>query len=345
MNTQKQQIFLLIDRKYDPNFFLIKKFNEAGILLHVIDIPNYTLKDRTVKFRIILLYFKYLIQATRAFRQSKKGDILITWIFTPAIGVGFINRLFNRKRKILALNLIAHSSAGFLSKIRASIFHYAMNQPDFHTTINDADYIFINADRFHVPVSNFHILHDPLENKLDINKLEIKDKGYIFCGGEAQRDWKLYLDIATLLPEIKFIGIARKKFFSPQWTIPENVEMHYDVDYQIFSRYMAEASIILLPLKSTLPCGLLVIVDASVLKKPVIATATPSTRNYISENKTGYLVQLGDTQNFLDKITYLSEHPEEKQRLGNNLHQHIESEYSTDVYFNNLINILNVCFK
>lgn len=338
---KKRRIFLLVDWIDTGDFFLQKELQQAGWAVRLIDIPNYSMKDRTVKFRIILLYFKYMVQVIKAIRWSAKDDIIVCWNFTTGMGAGLINRLFLRKRRILALNMISHFSSGMVSKIRFFIFRLAMNQSDFHITVNAANYIAINAKRFKVPERKFFVLPDPVKDRFPF-KVNIKNDGYVFSGGEAQRDWRLLFEAARQLPDIAFKVVARKKYVDPALIVPANVHLLFDVEYDHFSRLMASAALVVIPLTSTFPCGLIVIGDAGLMKKAVIVTRTPSTENYILPNETGILIEVNDLEAMKNEIRRLFDNSDECQRLGENLHNFLRREFAVQNYIDRMISILEV---
>ncbi len=330
---------MLVDWKETGDFFLYREMQKAGFEVRLIDLPYYTMRDRTVRLRIFLLYFKYLLQAFKVIRLSTPDDIIVCWNFTTGIGVGFIARLLFRKRCILAVNMIAHFSSKVVSFIRYIVFHSAMSWPGFYLTVNASDYISLNAKRFNISKKNFFVLHDPVKNRFDF-AVDVRDDRYVFTGGEAQRDWRIFFDMAQQLPDISFTGVARKKFFDSELVVPANVDMRFDLDYERFSQLMAAATLVVLPLVSTFPCGLIVIGDAGLMKKAVIATRTPSTENYIITNKTGVLVELGDVETMKNEVQRLFADNNERKRLGDNLNEFLFQEFSIQNYFERFVQIL-----
>jgi hypothetical protein len=51
---------ILVDWKYEGKPFIEEELARHKISYTIYDIPNYSMKDRTRKYRIILLYLKYL---------------------------------------------------------------------------------------------------------------------------------------------------------------------------------------------------------------------------------------------------------------------------------------------
>jgi len=81
----------------------------------------------------------------------------------------------------------------------------------------------------------------------EITKNEVAEKGYIFAGGNPQRDYALLLETARLLPNRKFILATR--LLNGHKEIPSNVEVA-QVTHLEFIRLMREADMIVTPLRS-----------------------------------------------------------------------------------------------
>ena len=61
----------------------------------------------------------------------------------------------------------------------------------------------------------------------------------------------------------------------------------------------------------------LVLVEAVACGLPCIAFDCPyGPRELIEDGKTGYLIPYDDDQMFIDKLSYLMQHPEVRQRMG-----------------------------
>lgn len=58
------------------------------------------------------------------------------------------------------------------------------------------------------------------------------------------------------------------------------------------------------------------ILEASLMKKPVIATHVGGIPESIIENKTGFLIKEGDYSSWISKISFLIDHPNELKKMG-----------------------------
>lgn len=334
---------ILVDWKKKEDFFIEKEFTQLGIGCQVHDIPNYSMKDRTKTHRIFFLYFKYLQLAYRVLIKSKENEILICWNFTTSIACGYLCKIFHKRRIIIGLNIIAHKRNWISETIRRMIFSPIMRKETFFITVNSSLNIDDYSKRFIVKKEKFFVLNDPIPSSA------IKDfkyiQSYIFVGGEAQRDWETLFHACDNIPQIKFVCIARRKYFNHSLRIPSNVALFFDTDNKTFYDYMNKASLVIIPLKSQLPCGLIILLEAALMQKPIIATNTPSITNYIENGKRGLLVEQGNSKDLVKKIQILYNNVELQKLITSNLLTYVQANHSRENYSKKLLEIIQLIEK
>ena len=333
-------IRILVDWKYEGKIFIENELEKRDIQYAIHDIPDYSMKDRTQKFRIINLYLKYLIQAFKVLSLSSEKDLVICLNFTTAIAVGLANKFERKKLKILALNIIAPKRHGLVDRMRFLLYHNIMKSPNFYITVNSKEYISEYSIRFKVDAGKFFVLHDAIISTNDTMDF-IFSGSYVFCGGEAKRDWNTMLRASEACPELKFVFIARKKYLDPKLKLPENVTMIYDVEENEFYNYLKMSSLVALPLQTKLPAGLIVLLKCAMYHKPVIITRTPSTENYVEDNKSGFLIELNDYQTLALKIKSLFYNPGLQESFSNELYNRVIKFHSPESRALNLLSIID----
>jgi len=331
-------IHILVDWKDGNSFFLKKELYKINIKTNIYDIPNYNIKDRVIKWRLPILYLKYIFVANRIIKKSAENDLIICWNFTTSIAVGYLCKLYNKKRKILALNIIAHKKKGLAEKMRRFLFSPVMNMPGFFITVNSYQYVTDYSNRFNVKKTKFFELNDPIQDE-KIEPYEFNNS-YVFVGGEAKRDWETLFNSAKLLPEINFICIAREKYFNKKLVIPNNIKMYFDTPKNTFYKKMKESSLVVIPLSSELPAGLIILLKATFINKPIIATNTPSIRNYVTNEFSGYLVPMGDHFELAKAIKSLYYDFGKQKLFTKNSLNYISKEFSKEKYTKKLSNII-----
>ena len=200
---------ILIHWKYKGKLIIEEELTRNKIGYTIYDIPNYSMKDRTDKFQIIILYLKYLAQANKVVSFSSVNDLILCLNFTTAIAVGFVSKIRRKKCRILGLNIIAPPRRGIIEKIRFALFHNIMKMKGFYITLNSKEYISDYSNRFKINENRFFVLHDAIIDMDDYKELNISGS-YVFSGGEAMRDWVTMFKACELCPAIKFVFVARK---------------------------------------------------------------------------------------------------------------------------------------
>jgi glycosyltransferase involved in cell wall biosynthesis len=336
------KIFLLIDwPKTNNKFWLVDELEKLDVKLIVLGIQNFNEKNTLIRWRKILLWLYYLKLSILVLRKSKKGDAIIAWNFVMGALTGFLNRLFRCKRKILALNMIVHKKHFMNSKLRNLIYNYVLLSDDFFITVNTVELVDMYRNLYNLNVKNYIQLSDVFEMPAEITVYDNGD-GTIFAGGEAARDWKTLLGAASMIPDTKFTLIARRKYFHPDIPIPSNVEIQLDQNENTFYSIMKKSSLVVLPLSGLIPAGLIVLLHAAMYSKPVIATSTPSVRNYVIDKQTGVLVKMGDVQSLSEEISRLMKSPDLRHKYAIGLREHITQNFTPSKYAARIKDILQI---
>jgi len=335
---------LLIDWKYDKALSIEKELSAQHISFTVYDIPNYSMKDRTNKYRLMVLYAKYLIQAARAVSQSTVNDVIVCENFTTSIGAGIINKMLRKKCIVLGINCITPPRGKIVNFLRYFVYHHVMKSANFFITVNSEEYITEYSRMFKVDMHKFFVLHDSV---IDVpqEKEFIYRNTYIFCGGEAQRDWPTMIKASNECPELKFIFVARKKYFDQNLVVPDNAQIFFDIEKKDFYQYLENSSIVAMPLNTDLPAGLIVLLNCALYRKPVITTRTASTSNYIENNKSGFLVNMFDYNELAKRIKQLFSDCVLQKQFTETLFETVMNNHSPEIRNGNLIGIINKIYS
>lgn len=79
------------------------------------------------------------------------------------------------------------------------------------------------------------------------------------------------------------------------------------------------------------------IIEAGIFRKPVVSFNSCGIKEVIINKKTGFLVELNDTNSFTRSVEYIISHPIESQKLAENLHKHILKICADDEIYNQTI--------
>lgn len=334
-------IFLLVDWKIEKTFFLKENLDNCFKEVKMIGIDNYDIRDRSSRLGQLKLYYKYYVLALKSLLVSNHGDVIVCWNFTTVIPLSLIVRLFRLNRRIIALNIIAPVHKYLLVEwIKSFLFSYCLGVDDIFISVNSLKLVDDYSKRFNVSSDVFFQLNDPVMDNYKERSFQYKSS-YVFCGGEARRDWRLMFSVARFLPNIKFVFVARKEGFDKDLKIPNNVKLHFDISYANYYKLLEESSVIALPLNDDKPAGLINLIRASMLSIPVVTTLTPSTEMYIDNRDSGVLIEMGDETGFKNAVEDLFFNMVTAEKFARNLKLKIKKEFSEQKFSEKIIDQIN----
>lgn len=342
--SPKKEIFLCVDWKQSKKvkFWLQSELEKFGYKVTLLDISNYSMKNRTVRWRKIILWLQYFHLAFRSFRLSlcKPPEWLIAWNSVNGVFACLLFRLFQRSRtKIALINLIVLDKHPLHMFLRKLIYTYSLKRATF-ISVNSIIYTTKFSKEFKIPLYKFKILPDAVKiDEFDYIGITNANSYDIFSGGEAQRDWQTLFNAAALNPEISFCVIARRKTFNIT-NVPSNIKLYFDLSSKEFYGKMKKSKIVVLPLKGSMTAGLLVITKAMLMGKAVIATRTPVTEKYIVSGKNGLLVEEKNHQDLSRKIRNLLYNEEYLINIGLEARRSILKNHTEHNYSERLTSIL-----
>ncbi|MCX7994758.1 MAG: glycosyltransferase [candidate division WOR-3 bacterium] len=299
-----------------------------------------------MKWRKLILWLKYFVQALRVCcLRNKSYDYILAWNAVTGIFVAMLSRILSlHKPKILLLNLIALQKHPIHNYLRRICYRFSLKRADI-VTINSEYLVDKYKNEFEIPVSKIAILTDVVEsNSFDYVGSKGTEPYDVFSGGEASRDWDTLIDVAKINPRTSFIVIARRKFFRPN-KVPENVIVYFDTPYDFFYDKMKQCKIVVLTLNTLVTSGLIVLTNAMLMGKAVIATRTPATENYIISGKNGILVEMKDVVGLSTAIQALLENLEKARQMGIEARNSILLNHTERQYICNLKKILDSISK
>lgn len=147
------------------------------------------------------------------------------------------------------------------------------------------------------------------------------------------KDSRLFLSIATLLPEYTFVWIGNQK---PVYEHPENTFFMGTIPNA--GRYNAIADLFILPTNyEGLP---MVIIEAMSYGKPVVASDVGGISEIVRNGETGYVVE-NQPEAFAGKIKYLLEDPAAYTRFSTNALKFFKQELTVDKMVASYLEIYN----
>lgn len=137
---------------------------------------------------------------------------------------------------------------------------------------------------------------------------------------------KLYKDVDLIL-----IGRAGESLHALRsqvhdFGLEDRVRLYEGVPHNQIAAFYEMTTIFVLPSRYE-PFGI-VILEAGAFGIPVIASNVGGICEILTHDCTGRLCKSEDVESLIRELTYLLNHPEERERLGNNLKNHVSDNFS-----------------
>lgn len=339
MHKLKSKIILAIHYAFIQEFWLKDELEKLGY--DVVLISNKFADKNASKTRRgrIISNFSSICFGSKIFRAYQDEDIVICWDFLTAFVFSILDLLTRKtkeKTKIVALHMLIINPS-LIKKLLLKSFCYASNlNPRLTIVVNSEYERILYSKEYYLNINNTIILAD-CANTMVFYDYESGD-GRIFCGGDNSRDWGTFFEAARILKDVKFVGIARKMMFDFSLVIPSNCEMYFDTDVAFFYETLKSCSIVVLPLNVNVASGLVVLCDCASYFKPIIATCTSCTTNYINNMENGILLEkMGNANELANSIVMLLSDEALQEKIGKSFSENIRNNHSQSRYAKDLI--------
>ena len=238
--------------------------------------------------------FKHLFDIWVIAGNLSRYDAIITGNIKTAQILGLIRTILRIKSpKHIVLELM-------LDEQRASL-KWKFKRAIQRILFSSAELIFVSskseiatyAERLRLPQERFRFL--PFHTDIIIPERIESHSGYIFSAGKTGRDFD------TLLRAVEGMNlrvvIVSDQYHAQNLKVPKTVSLMVDIPYEEYLRLLRGSYFVVVPLCSLVKStGQVVILEAMGLGKPVIATETVGTVDYIQHGVNGLMVPVGDAE-------------------------------------------------
>lgn len=156
----------------------------------------------------------------------------------------------------------------------------------------------------------------PFHTTLNGYDYEVRDDGYLFAGGNYDRDYPLLVEAVRGLDVPTWIATTRPQQLSGV-TLPPNVRIE-GTTVEGFRRAMAAARVVVVPMADGLlhSGGQQTVLNAMYMEKPTIAVGPKWAGDFIEDGHNGLLVNYGDGAGLRRAIRWVLEQPEAARVMG-----------------------------
>lgn len=261
---------------------------------------------------------------------SAVGDTIICWYDFMGILCWWLCKILHKKRDFIILNILLKNKQSLKNKVARMLYRPALKSKNVRATVTSEEYG-LSVNKLLNINKQYILLHDIYHGGYNIEYSGKAQNNSIFCGGRNGRDWGFLLELAEKMPDIQFnIVIPRGQFEQYKGKFGRNVNVKTEIPETKFLELMCQSSLVLMPLNTDAPAGLIAMFQAAANGKLVIATDTVTTREYFSNNR-GVLCK-NSIKEWDKQIRYWLGHTTDAQERVKKFQQFLENECSRKKY-------------
>lgn len=290
--------------------------------------PNFPIEGFE-SFREILYYLWRIITSMRHY------DVIVTANIKLAQLVAFYRTLFFiRKPKQIVLELMLDEEAsGLIWKLKVKFQRFLFSSVDL-VFVSSTREIETYSRRLQIPLEKFRFL--PFHTNIIHPRRLGENEGFILSAGKTGRDYAILVD-ALRGTNINAV-IVSDDFHLQGIDIPANITVRKNILYSEYLTLLEKSRFVVVPLKKLVKStGQVVILEAMSLGKPVIATETVGTLDYIENGTTGILVPPGDKRALRKAIHDLIRSPSLEEDLARNGLEKVRRDHTFESYVGRIL--------
>lgn len=339
-----KRVVLLFDWRLgtDPHW-LASGLVERGFAVTSLGIPGYSMLNREVRWRKPVLWWQYCVLGARGACIGRMAETsVVSWNFIAGVFAAALMRVGRGEgAPVLALNCIAHDKGKVHAQLRRLVFRMAFGSGYLYLTVNSVESAARYGEQFGFARDRMFVVRDVWQSHYTVAESDEDDDGYVFCGGEAARDWETFIAVTRMLPDLSFVAVARRADWPAGAKPGPNVLLRFDVPEVEFYHLARRARIVMLPLRSVEAAGLIVLIRSALLGRLVLTTRTSSTESCYPESRSSLLVDVGDADGFARSIRRYWNDAEARKESAGQVQKFILDERSPEVFVDRVAAILS----
>lgn len=271
-------------------------------------------------------------------KNTADGDVIICWYDFMGVICWWLCKLQNKKCGIVILNILLKDKDTIKNKIARLLYKPVLKSKNVRATVTSKEYGQWLNERLGLS-KKYILLHDIYHSGYVVERTEQIEKRTVFCGGRNGRDWAFLNEIAKTLPNVHFNCIMSKEDYEKYMaSFAKNVCAKYDLPQEEFLQVLSESKLVIMPLDTEAPAGLIAMFQAAANNKMIIASDTMTTREYLGKNR-GCLCGK-NVKVWAEKIKYYIENTKEAQQCAAKFKIFLETECSEKHYAETLVQLV-----
>jgi glycosyltransferase involved in cell wall biosynthesis len=275
-------------------------------------------------------------------KSQNDYDVVITANLRTAQLYGLCRSIFNIKypKQIVLELMLDEENKSVLWKIKRLIQRFIFSSVDivFVSATHEIDTYSqrLKKPRNHIKFLPFHT--NILEPKIH------KGNNYMLSAGRTGRDYGILAD-AVKDVDIEVIIISDKHSVKGI-NFPSNVKVLVDVPYMKYLDLLYNCRFVVVPLKKLVKStGQVALLEAMATGKPVIATETVGTKDYIQSGVNGILIPPEDPSSLRESIDTLIKNPTLEKEISMNALESVRNLYTLEKYCSTILNAAEELLK
>lgn len=263
-------------------------------------------------------------------KQSADGDTLIFWYDFMAVLCWWLCKVQFKNRKIIALNILLKNKATAKNKLAKFLYKPMLKSKKVQATVTSRKYGEHLNEMLGIS-KQYTLLHDIYHGGYSIEYEGKVIPNTVFCGGRNGRDWEFLIRIAQAMPEITFNCVMTKdKYEEYKENFGKNMVVRSDIPEQEFIEFMCQSQLVVTPLDTEAPAGLIAFYQAVANGKMAITSDTVTTQEYFADGRGALCGK--NVEDWKNRIRYYLQYREEAEVSVAKLKNFLESECSEEKY-------------
>lgn len=245
-------------------------------------------RNHGTKLQLLIRYLKYFGFPFKIFLKRKKYVSVLAWQQFYGLVLAFYFKLFRVKQapEITVMTFIYKQKKSLWGLIYATFMHSVVKSGYIKKFIvfskSEQEYY---AELFGVPRENFVVETLGIQDLYGIVGSRISEEKYFLAAGRSNRDYEFLKNAWQNKDKLKIICDTCKE------TDTEHIKYLKNCYHKEFVQELSNCYAVIVPLQDEkISSGQLVILQAMMLKKPVIVTRNDTVIDYVEDGIDGFII-------------------------------------------------------
>lgn len=271
-------------------------------------------------------------------KRSADGDTIICWYDFMAVLCWWLCKIQFKNRKIVALNILLKDKATAKNKLAKFLYKSMLKSKKVQATVTSRKYGEYLNEMLGLH-KQYTLMHDIYHSSYSIAYEGKVVPNTVFCGGRNGRDWDFLIKIAQAMPGVTFNCVMPKdKFEQYKENFSKNMVVKLNIPEKEFLEFMCQSKLVVMPLDTEAPAGLIAFYEAAANGKMAITSNTVTAQEYFANGR-GVLCEK-NVEDWKNKIQYYLQHETEADNRAAEFKKFLERECSEEKYAKTLWGML-----